>query len=223
MAKYRGLPTPFIQNVLATLRQASDPGTVALANKIDYWAENVAAEIAGMLAIHRPEQAPYVVLQELAYMVGANVVLVDSEDTIRKKIFAAVDSQKKKGQWLADAKPKIDVITGLNSVLWSGINDFWPVRIGNTPGMTYGSNWSIRGAGDNAAYPGIIRTGTGTEAIIEGNIYIDLGGTAGNPTAATIAAVVAAISLDVVPAYFKEFLGYVVAGAFTVYAGGQIG
>ena len=196
---------------------------VALANKVDYWLENVAAEVEGMLAIHRPEQASAAVLQELAYMVGANVVLGDSEDVVRKKIFAAIDQQKHKGLWVEDAKPKIDLITGLSSSLFSGTNDWWPVRIGNGPGMSYQNKWSVRGAGDITAYMGIIRTGDGDEAIIPGNVYIDLGGTAVSPPASAIAAVVAMLSPDVVPVYYKIQLGYVVAGAFTTYPGGTIG
>ena len=226
-----GLPVPFINNVLAALRQTGDPGMLALAAKIDAWlvtgagltggGKPVVPEIIAELAFHRPEQADLSVLGELAYMVGAQVSFGDSEDKVRKAIFNAIDGQKKKGQWLADAKPKIDAITGLSAVLWGNPNDLWPVRLDGDPSYSAQSLWSVRGAGGDGW--GIIRTGFGTESIVPGNIYIDLGGNAGNPTAAVLAQVVAAISPDVVPAYYRIFLGYTTAGAFTVYAGGQSG
>lgn len=231
MAPNYGLPVPFINNVLAALRQTGDPALLALAAKIDGWlvtgvgltggGKPVVPEIIAELAFHRPEQADVSVLQELAYMIGANVAVGDSTDTIRKKIYSAVDGQKKKGQWFADAKPKIDVITGLSATLFSGINDVWWVRYSGGAGEPIQPSWSIRGTGE--AGWGLYRIGSGIEAIIPGNVYIDLGGNAGNPTAAVIAQVVAAISPDVVPAYYRIFLGYTTAGAFTTYAGGQIG
>jgi hypothetical protein len=217
MAKYRGLPTPFIQNVLSSLRQASDPGMVALADKVDYWLSQVSVEIEGMLAIHRPEQAAFVVLQELGYMVGADIIFGDSEDEMRKKIYAAIAAQKNKSLWTEDAKPKVDLIAGGDSKLWGDpYVDDW-ILCGGVPDATEPtfSYWASLGYDGIDLALGIWMIGDGTEVVIAGNIYIDVDNAA--LTAAQVQEIVDALLRDVVPAYMLIHLGYVTGGAFTEY------
>jgi len=67
--------------------------------------------------------------------------------------------------------------------------------------------------------------GDGTEVEIWGNIYIDLhyGIHTAVLSASQIEQIVTDISMDIVPAYVRVYLGYVpVTGGFTIYSGGII-
>jgi hypothetical protein len=218
MAAKVGL-TPTINNFPKVMQLAGDAGTTALANKMDYWINLVTAEILAMQAFMRPEQAAAVVLPELVYMFNAATQLMMSDAQVRQAIASAVKAQKKRGEWAASVKPVIDAITGFSASIWLGLTADWPVRVGDQTFLGYG--WSVRGAGVNANWMGIIRTGSGSEPIIPGNIYVDVGTSTLTP--AQVAQIVQAIATDFVPAYFRVFLGYTTAGAFTVYAGGTIG
>jgi hypothetical protein len=66
----------------------------------------------------------------------------------------------------------------------------------------------------------IIMIGAGSESIIAGNVYIDVG--ISTLTASQVALVVAALQ-DIAPAYMRLFLGYTTSGVFTAYVGGQLG
>jgi len=212
------MKNPIPESMIAVFPDAAqknpDAAWVALASKMDSIFGGVLTEVKLAERMHLAYQAPASVLDELGYMVGAGITQGDSDSQKRKKIWGAVPSQKSRGQWIASAKPIIDIITGYSASLFSGYDDFWPVRLGGDIAYGY-DKWANRGSGAVAAYVGMVRTGDGDEPIVGGNVYIDLGN--GAISAAVIQQVKDAIATDIVPAYYRVVLGYISSGSFVEY------
>ena len=190
----------------------------ALAAALDNATSEVYSDALSLRDRYSAESCPTGSLDELGAMLGVSFKQTDTDRQKRAKIASAVRSQKYNGTWPYSAKLAIDAVTGFSSSIWSSPQSDWPVRIGDASSYNSGLHWMIRGS--NATDEAIIRTGFGSESIIAGNIYIDVG--TNTLTAELVALTVAAI-IDIVPAYERILLGYTTAGAFTVYAGGQIG
>jgi hypothetical protein len=215
MAK-SALPTPASAFLPAEYQTA--PEFPSLAAAIDRAMQGIQGDIIGMRDIIVAESCPSQLLIEVGALLNAGVLVSDTDRTKRSKVAGAVHGQKSHGLW-TELKEICDAISGANAVMYLGISADWPVRIGDLTAYNLGNMWSLRGgAGDGF---GIIRTGGGTEAIVPGNIYVDVGTNA--LTADQVSQIVGLLKYDVAPAYYHVFIGYTTAGVFTMYAGGQIG
>ena len=190
----------------------------ALAAALDNATSEVYSDALSLRDRYSAESCPTGSLDELGAMLGVSFKQADTDRQKRAKIASAVRSQKYNGTWPYSAKLAIDAVTGFSSSIWSSPQSDWPVRIGDASSYNSGLHWMIRGS--NATDEAIIRTGFGSESIIAGNIYIDVGT---NTLTAELVALTVASILDIVPAYERIFLGYTTAGVFTIYAGGQTG
>jgi len=190
----------------------------ALATALDNATSEVYSDALSLRDRYSAESCPTGSLDELGAMLGVSFKQTDTDRQKRAKITTAVRSQKYNGTWTYSAKLAIDAVTGFSSSIWGSPKSDWAVRIGSDSSYISGLHWMIRGS--NATDEAIIRTGFGSESIIAGNVYIDVG--TNTLTAELVALTVAAI-LDIVPAYERIFLGYTTAGVFTAYAGGTIG
>jgi hypothetical protein len=168
---------------------------------------------------YNPESCPVGLLTELAATIGVVVLDSDTEAQKRAKIYNGISEQKYNSTWQQSAKPAIDSITGASSSLYSTLQSDWPIQVQDETWFNQGYPWSlISGGGDG--YGGIIQVGGAVESIIAGIVYIDVG--TGAPVPANeVAQIVAALSPGIVPAYFRIFLGYTVAGGWNQLA--QIG
>jgi hypothetical protein len=210
------LPLPFLEQIPRWLQEQG--GAASLADKSDETIASIFAETIGLETLRDPGRAPSVTLDELGYMLGANVLPYDSDATKRSKIAMAVSGHKNRGLWLLDAKIKIDTITGFSATVYT----VWATSVG----------WLIRGdgieienematLGGDGIYNGLLLIGQGTEPELPGNVYIDTG--TSTLTSGQVGRIVYELALDVVPAYFRIFIGYTSAGEFIVYPNGQIG
>lgn len=212
-----GLPIPSWEFFPDAVRDAADPSMVALAAKLDDLIETQFDEVMGLYWLKVPEACPAGLLDELGDMLAAGILPTDGEDLKRLKIQTAVNRHRLRCTWPA-TKPIIDAITGFSSSIFDGRDGYWWIRV-STPDSRF-TEWAVRGDG-GATYTGLWRIGDWTEEIIPGNVFIDLGSS--GLSAATIALVVAALEVDVAPAYMRIYLGYVSSGDFVPYAGGVIG
>jgi hypothetical protein len=212
--------SPFTVPAAQHMLQAyDDKAWVALAAAIDAAVGGVQSDLVELQYIYVPERTPAQLLDDLGAMMAAGMKATDSVVTKRRKLATAVQGHKRRSTWLYSLKPAIDAVTGFSSSIYMDLFSNWPVRVGDAERLLSGYPWYLRG--DGAAYGGTVRVGSGLEAIVAGNVYVDVG-TSGL-TAEQVAQVVAQVKDDIVPAYFRVFLGYTTAGAFTQYAGGQIG
>lgn len=217
--KNYGLPTPSATYVVPSAFK-TNPALVALCAKIDKYIALWEADCQAFLYANSPSRIPALFLNELGWLLQAGIFASDSDQEQRIKITTAQSAHQTKGNWVNDVEPKIFGVTGIVPSVFSSLNFDWWVRSGGNPYPST-SYWSVRGGG--AADPkatGMIRAGTGNDAIIGTIVQIDLG------TSALTAGQIAAIVLDIsgsVPAYFRVFLGYQSPpGSFVAYAGGQI-
>lgn len=189
---------------------------MVLKAKMDAHAEEWADDVAGLLSLYDPAEASPLVLEELGWLLQAGIEKGDSDRLKRTKIVGAVIAHLRKGTWLYDVEPKIEALTGIVPQLYPEVLWNWPVNVGGNP-IPPGADWSVNGGA--VAGDGTINTGTGSEGIFGTVIRVDLGTSALAPS--DIAAIVAAVEPSTA-SYFRVFLGYVSAGLFVQYAGGQI-
>jgi len=221
MSKNRGLPIPFIEHVPDIFRQDADDSMTALADKMDSIMTEVVAEILRLYDLKLPDQCPADLLDELGYYVAAGILNTDTAMIKRGKIATAVQGHKIRGGWINDAKPKIDTIVGGDSTIFlAADSDDW-ILGGDGITIQATSYWATMGADGIDADLGLSLIGLGDEIEIAGNVYIDVDSS--TLTAAQVQQIVDALERDVVPAYYRVYLGYVSAGQFIVYAGGTIG
>jgi hypothetical protein len=217
------VPYPSINYFPKRLREEADPAIVALAGKIDSLTLAVQKEVLLESMWHDPARCPSQFLPELAYYVGATLLNTDTDSQKRSKIAYSVRNLRNLGLWDTDVKFLILAITGITPLIFADQSGDWPIRLGKDTGpSTY--YWNVRGGGGfgNGLDPldtGPIRTGTGSESIIPGNLFIDLGSS--SLTAAVITQIIASIQPHT-PPYIRVFLGYTVSGQFNYYANGQI-
>ena len=204
----------------------NDSKAASLASKMDSIFASIKSDILGLKRLNRADECPGQFLSELDYALQANVQKGDTELQKRKKISNAIATQKKRGTWQNDAKIRIDNITGYSSDIYkASTSDDW-ILCGD--GMiendqNYYASLGVDGIDNNL---GISLIGDGTEIEIQGNIYINLhiGIYTAVLSAAQILQIVNEIATDIVPAYFRVYLGYAdITGAFNLYSGGAIG
>ena len=219
------LPIPSINFIPKVYRDNPTAGTIALTNKID---SNLIAwkkEILQLGWLTSAVKCPAPFLDELGYMFNAGITPTDGETTKRKKIFYAIQNNQLRGTWQYSAKTTIDAITGYNAQQYTIQSaDDW-ILTGDGQIEIDNPDWSILG-GDAIFDDGFSLIGDGTEVELWGNIYIDLhyGINTAVLTSDQILQIVTAIQDDIVPAYFRVYLGFVpVGGGFTTYANGTIG
>jgi len=209
------LPLPFVDQIPRWLKDQGDPAP--LADNVDAALESALEETMGLEYLRDPGRAPSSCLDEMGYMFGAELLATDSDSVKREKIATAIARQTNRGLWALDVKPRIDLVSGASAsiyTVWTSSYGWLVVGAADDP-----TDWMATVGGDGTI-GGLLLVGTGTEPELPGNVYVDVG-TAGL-TAAQIAALVYELELDVVPAYFRMFLGYVSGGEFVVYPGGQI-
>lgn len=204
-------PTPAIQFILKECQP--DPLAVSLASALDTAIGHVAGDISGMRDWLVPEACASSLVDELAYELGVDILRTDSEETKRAKIANGVKSQKYKGLWVQDVYPRIKNITGVAPVLTVYLDEpLWILLGANTGPVT----WSIFGTDGVDTETGFDLQGSGTE-LGPGSVQIDIG--AGQ--SANVVRIVEELRDDVCPAYYIITLGYMSAGVFIPYAGGQ--
>lgn len=221
------LPIPFNENIPLLLKKALsvDDSGQALA---DFWDEKYLAlknEILNMQYFKLPERCPSGFLDTLGDMLAASIQQGDSDFTKRFKILKAIETHKLRSTWTADAKNRIDAITGLSAVIWSQQDNDDAVWLAQESSDLdfYWMTWQDNSGTDDDL--GIWWVGDFTEYVIAGNIYINCheGINVSTLTAAQIAQIVSNLEMDVAPAYMAIYLGYINAvGQFIVYSGGII-
>lgn len=214
-----------LQPALDPNDESFDPDAKALigfleAEILDYY--NTTRSLSDLLT---PDRCPPQFLEnELGFELRVRFRDDDNDAQKRKRINSAVVNHKKSGRFNEDVKIRIDLITGLSSSIFNAVPgadlDGW-VWVGDTGDDSRAELWGVWG-GDTGDDSGMLWKGDGLEIGVAGNIFIDLGGDAGNPNAATIAKVVEELSADGQFAYLKIHLGFVVAGVFNEYANGLI-
>ena len=204
-----------------------DSKSDALANKAD---DNINAwkkDVIDIKRLIRPDETPSEFLAELDFLLSAGIKSNDSDVIKRRKIRDAVATHKIRGTWTADAKVRIDNITGLSPgsriLRWNHFYTSDWIWTDDTPSIIpaapddYWATWGCDGVDTDT---GLDWIGAGTEIEIWGNIYIDCheGIDVATLTAAQRAKIVLDLTYDVVPAYFRVLLGYVnAAGLFVAY------
>jgi len=157
---------------------------------------------------------PAAFLDNLGYYLNAGIQPQDSDTEKRQKIVRAVQSHKRRGSFNLDAKPKIDLICGGNSVIIRSFDkdDWILVGDGLTPTAYY---WTAMGADGIDDDLGISLIGDGMEIEVAGNIYIDVDN---NSLSVADQARLELEMQDIVSAYMYIHFGYVnLSGHFIEY------
>lgn len=217
------IPKPII-NFFPKLFQ-DDSKAQALANKMDAQLAQWFADILNIKALARPEEIPPALVTELDFLLSGNGQTNDTDTQRRQKVQSAVSRHKRRGTWAYDVKPTLDIITGYDSRVWGGqFSDDW-ILCGDGITESPTNYWASMGVDGIDDQLGIGLIGDGTEWEVNGNIYINLhyGYYTAILSNATILNIVSQIKDEVVPAYFRVYLGYVnVSGQFVVYPNGTI-
>jgi len=106
------LPIPAINYIPRMFKDYPDDAIVALTDKMDTHIEEWRDEITAMPRLYLPDMCPEPYIEELGYMVGANIYEQDTEREKRIKIVNAIDTHRLRGTWEDHAKIIIDEITG---------------------------------------------------------------------------------------------------------------
>jgi hypothetical protein len=203
------------------LRDEGDPATLALAARLDAYVAEWKAELLRESMWRDPVKAPSELLTEFAYMMAAGAQGSDSESLKRALIEGAVRRHKLHGLW-DELKARCDAVTGASAVLWGIVDpDDWILcGDGVVEGSPNSLNWAALGTDGVELDYGIWLVGAGDEAVVSGNVYVDLGTSTATPE--QILAIRGAVEFDVVPAYFIVTLGYSSGVTFVPYPNGVI-
>lgn len=206
------LPIPFIDYIPVFYER--DSKLIAFSDKMDEYMNDLKSDTIGLNDLIDPVKMPVVVLDLWGDFLNAGINVFDTEATKRVKIATAVQSHRRRGSFVDDAKPKIDAIAGGDSQIvktFSG-DDWILVGDGLTPSSYY---WSAMGADGIDINLGISLVGDGTEAFVAGNVYIDV------DNSSLTAEEQLRIRLemeDIAPAYFYVHIGYIDgSGVFQTY------
>lgn len=219
------LPIPFIDFIPKLMREHISDSGQAFTDEMDSIMTDLKNDILNLQRNRRIAQIPNLFLDELGFLLEAGLTNSDSAQTKREKLKDAVPAHKRRGRFDADVKPKIDAITGLSSDIISSIDSGDWIWLGNTGDDILDKKWGVWGGTTGGCMNdfGLDWIGSGNDLEIAGNILIDLGGDAGNPTAETIAKVVEEMEIDIAPAYMQIFLGFLdVDDNFITYPGGIV-
>lgn len=221
------LPVPFIKFVPSVMADNPDDALTAMTDKADTHIEEWRDEILELAFMKIPERVLGRYLPDLGDYLATKFFTWDTETAKRKKIQIAIQTHKQRSTWVYDAKPKIDLITGLDAQLYkpdvADQDDCILLAQEATDPVTY---WlTLNGADGTDDKLGWWLIGDWTEYVIAGNICIDchFGINVPTLTAGEIALIVITLEEDIFPAYYRGYLGYVDAtGLFIYYAGGTV-
>lgn len=215
------IPCPAIDYFPVSMDKTAAEG-VALGRKIDeIFCSGFFDDIVFSLKNCNPFMCRDELIDTLGQWIAAGIQQFDSEYTKRNLIATAITRHKNSGRWDEDYKKLIDSITGLDAEIVRAIDSAdWIWMGGESSEPDY--YWATMGADGVDDALGIDLIGDGTEVEIAGNLYIDLGGDAANPDAATLEKLIASLVIDGLPAYFTLYLGYRTGTMFTVYTGGVV-
>jgi phage tail-like protein len=165
--------------------------------------------------VRDPARCPAELLDELGYILSADIVQGDAERVKRVKIASAIDHGKSRGTW-PRVKDLIDAWTGTDCrIFHAEDSDDW-VLIGNT--ISGGDYWSILGGYPDERYGIRLFSGTGADGMMliggKGYIYIDLNS---SEIPEYIIQGIRNTLIAMVPAYFRVFLGYIDENDFIGY------
>ncbi len=186
----------------------------AYTSKFDSILEDLKNDTLGLNDLIDPMKIPAALISELGFLLNAGIQDQDSETDRRVKVATAVAAHKRRGSFNLDAKPKIDLICGGDSVIIRSFDkDDWILTgDGLTPSAYYWGAMGTDGIDDDL---GISLIGEGTEIEVAGNIYIDV------DNSSLSAADQTRLELemqDIVPAYMYVHFGYVnISGQFIEY------
>jgi phage tail-like protein len=208
------LPQPFEKYIPRFFKR--DSKLIAFSDKINEILDSIRYDTVGLNDIVDPVKCPAIILDELGYFLNAGIKAQDSEDQKRLKIATAIQGHKKRGTFKFDAKPKIDAIAGGDSQIIRGFTgDDWIMGgDGETiPSSYYWASLGVDGIDDSL---GISLIGEGIEIEVAGNIYIDVDND--SLSASEVQQIVDELEDDIVPAYFRVFIGYLdLGGNFVTY------
>lgn len=194
-----------------------DEKLTAFTDKHDSLIDETKQDIINFQNFRDPVRTAFI--EDMALFLNADILNTDSNRIKREKVSKAIQGHKQRGLWEADAKPKIDAIAGGDSEIFRAIDSGdWILFGGESTEMNnYWGTLGTDGIDDNL---GLDLIGVGDEVEIAGNIYIDVD----NDSLTTEEVEQIKLSLDdVVPAYYKVFLGYInLSGQFIVYPNGII-
>lgn len=200
------LPIPSINYFPKVFTEKNADSTLALTNKLDIHINEWLQGVLNLRYLCDIDRCPSQFLDRLGYMVNANLFQQDSDTTKRQKIYNAIPSHKISGSFNNDIKLAIDAITGLSALIYRSSEADDGIECGDGYIET-GTDWYVEG-GDGESPFGTLEIGNGREIEIQGNIYINLGGTESVPTASQITQIVDFL-IKKVPAYFRIYLGYI--------------
>ncbi len=213
------LPIPFIKFIPSAYRERGQTEMTALCDKADTHIELWRDDAINLKCLLDVECCPAIFLNQLGNYVNAGIRQEDSETTKRQKIYTAIQSHKARGSWVYHVKPVIDAITGYSAALVRATDEGDWILVDDGVVLDPSSYWAVMGH-DGTIDMGLSIIGDFTEVEVAGNIYIDChdGVHTAVLTAAQIAKIVFEISLDIIPAYMRIYIGYIDAtGAFIFY------
>jgi hypothetical protein len=191
-------------------------GSEALCAMLDEQFEAWYQDTVRLEWIRDPARCPAELLDEVGYMLSADIVKGDSERVKRVKIATAIDHGKSRGTW-PRVKELIDAWTGTDCRIFHAEDgDDWVLVGADISGGAY---WSILGGESPGGKYGIrLFSGTSADGVTliggKGYIYIDLA----SPTIPdNIIQGIRETLISMVPAYFRVFLGYTEADEFIGY------
>ena len=106
---FRYLPDPLAENI--------NSDGEALVDLLDTFCAEIQEDILSLWYIKFPEKTKEATLEEWNDYLSADFLEDDTVRTKRQKIASAVRRHKSRGTWKFDIKPKIDAITGKDSIL----------------------------------------------------------------------------------------------------------
>jgi hypothetical protein len=211
----KNLPIPFRNYMPAFLAENLDEAGQALADKIDNHIDEWFNDIIGLSYFFDPFRSPTFFLDELNYYLNAGFFSYDTEEQKRVKIATAIQTHKRRGSWENDAKIKIDLIAGGDSVILRAEDNGDWILLGCCPDEPE-FYWATLGYDGIDLKYGLDLFGDFDELGIPGNIYIDVDNDSLTPD--EVNKIVAELEADIAPAYMRIFLGYVnISGQFILY------
>lgn len=153
------------------------------------------------------ELIPSVFLSSIGKQLCAEIFQNDTERQKRKKVLYGIRNRRYRSTWEDDIKIRIDTITGLDTRLYSEDDSAIICGGGESPSR-YWATMGYDGIDPNLGEDFI---GSGEEASVAGNVYVDL---TANESEDILDQIEQNI-INIIPAYFIVYLGYTTAGIFT--------
>ena len=197
----------------------SDPVYNAIVTKANSCIAEWLQDILLLNRSYQPDIVNSALVDEIAYMLNANIAGEDTERTKRGKIAGAIRMHKQRSLWQS-IKVVIDSIMGGDSSLLTAEDcaDWIFYGADGNDNNTY--NWGVFATDGITTEWGIDVFGTFIELVFKGNIYINCD----NPTATTELVEQLKLALiELVPCYVKIYLGYSEDGVFNQYSNGVMG